>query len=547
VLLAGVLPLGLIGLWLTRDAQRSGEALLRNQLDAVLIRLDDAVQRRWVYRRSDLLLLTANEPVQSALREGGSAVADSAALVYLRQAYATMQLAIEQIRYRDVASRTRWALATDPAQVTRIASNEDSIGPRIVPATSILAIDVPISDEKGTVLGTLTADVRTRSLLPSEPTRGAPDPTVLALFNRMTGESLLPTPFDPELLRSVHFEWEGQQWLAVRRTLTEPALELVIASPLEPFVETFESTARRGALLLTLVGVTATLVAFILARRLTRSLERLVVAAEAVSGGDLDRHDIVARSAALTAHDEVSRLASAFDSMTDRLRRSLEELTQRRALGAVGDFAAELAHEVRNPLTTIRIDLQRLEEKLPNDPRLREPLADVLDAVNNLNQTVTGALRIARSGRIEVESVHLADTLAAARRSAEPEYVRREAMLEPLPDEVRNIRIRGDSAALGQLFLNLFINAAQSLEPGGRAGVIVKINADSVTVTVWDRGCGMSAQTLQRIFEPFFTTRSEGTGLGLAIAKRIATAHGGDVRVDSIPDVGTQVHVTLPV
>jgi signal transduction histidine kinase len=362
----------------------------------------------------------------------------------------------------------------------------------------------------------------------------------------MTGESLLPTPFDPELLRSVHFEWEGQQWLAVRRTVTEPALELVIASPLEPFVETFESTARRGALLLTLVGVTATLVAFILARRLTRSLERLVVAAEAVSGGDLDRHDIVARSAALTATDEVSRLASAFDSMTDRLRQSLEELTQRRALGAVGDFAAELAHEVRNPLTTIRIDLQRLEEKLPNDPRLREPLADVLDAVNNLNQTVTGALRIARSGRIDVEPVHLADVLENARRNAEPEYVIRHAALESLPDEARNIWIRGDSAALGQLFLNLLINAAQSLGPGGRAGVSIDHDADYLDVTVWDTGSGISAETLKRIFEPFFTTRSEGTGLGLAIAKRIVTAHGGDIHVHSAPGVGTQVHVTLP-
>jgi signal transduction histidine kinase len=498
-----------------------------------------------MYRRSDLLLLAGNDAVRQALwARSLPESADVAVLSYLRGAFDRLQPAVERVRWRDEAGRVRWMLRADPARVARLEAVEEPASPPVISATSLLPVAVPVMDEGGARLGTLEADVRTASLLPAGLARGAPAASVLGVIDRRSGASLLPTPFDPVVLEARRFEWDAQRWLVVRRSLAEPPVDLVLASPLDPYVRTFGRTAGQGALALAAVALAGCAMAAVLARRLARSMERLVDAAEAVARGDLDRRVEVALGG---GGDEVGRLARVFNDMTESLRRTLAELSQRQALAAVGEFAAALAHEVRNPLTAIRIDLQRIEEKLlPADARLREPLADVLAAVHRLDRTVSGSLRIARSGRISLEPVELAGVLESARRGAAPEFLARGAAVEPPPPEADGVRLRGDAAALGQLFLNLLLNAAQALGPGGRAGIAVASEPTAVAVSVWDTGPGIPASELPRIFEPFYTTRPDGTGLGMAIAQRIAAAHGGEIRVESTPGVGTCVEVRLP-
>ena len=119
--------------------------------------------------------------------------------------------------------------------------------------------------------------------------------------------------------------------------------------------------------------------------------------------------------------DEVGRVARAFNSMSASLRHTLDQLAERQSLAAVGEFAATLAHEVRNPLTAIRIDLQRLEEKLPDDPALRAPAVSCAADLDRLDATVTGALRVARSGQATLGRIDLRDPLRAAIHDVLPE------------------------------------------------------------------------------------------------------------------------------
>lgn len=106
--------------------------------------------------------------------------------------------------------------------------------------------------------------------------------------------------------------------------------------------------------------------------------------------------------------------------------------------------------------------------------------------------------------------------------------------------------VLGDEMALEQLFLNLLINAAQALERGGKAGIVVDVVGREVRVVVTDNGCGIPAPDLERVLEPFFSTKSNGTGLGLSIARQITVAHGGTLRIESAPNRETRVEVLLP-
>ncbi len=191
------------------------------------------------------------------------------------------------------------------------------------------------------------------------------------------------------------------------------------------------------------------------------------------------------------------------------------------------------------------MDLQRAEEH-STDPEAQKLVARTLRSVERLDATVTGALRVARSGKIERRAIDLRTPLVAAMESALPEFAASGATLERLPDGMTALPVQGDAAALEQLFLNLLLNAAQALEPGGRSGVKIAHDDGTITVSVWDTGPGLSAEARERLFEPFFSTKPDGTGLGLAVAQRIAAAHGGDVRAEAREPSGTTMRVRLP-
>jgi two-component system sensor histidine kinase AtoS len=363
--------------------------------------------------------------------------------------------------------------------------------------------------------------------------------SLLAVFDPESGASLLPLPFEPERMRRGQFEYEGQKWLARYRTLGEPPLIVALSSSLSPYLEPFALATRQGAFVLGAVALVGSLLVILLTRRMTRSLVSLADAAEAVAAGDL-QHTVDAGG-----RDEVAAVARAFNTMTQNLSNTLAQLSRQQGLVSVGEFAASLAHEVRNPLTAIRIELQSVEEEL-TAPDARAGLARALRHVQRLEATVAGALRVARGGQLALAPIDLRAALNAAWRTAQPEFDARGATLHPLDAALPRIAVRADAVAIEQLFLNLLHNAAQSLERGGETRGDVQIVNGRVDVTVRDSGRGIEPERLATIFEPIQSTRPEGTGLGLTIARRIAQAHGGDVEIESTIGTGTIVRVHLP-
>jgi HAMP domain-containing protein len=363
VLAVGVVPLGVLGFWLTRIAPRSGERLLRSRLDEGLAAAVEQVASRWLRMRSDILFLGDDTATQRSLRGEAEAIPPPS----FREIFDRLDPAVTAATVADDAGRELWTVDRNTGFETGSAGRAPGMG-----------LDFAIHERiSGTRLGRLSVVMGAAALLPPGELTPAVAGMVVGAFEPSTRISLLPVPLDPELLREESFTWGGDRWLAVSRELEDPPLEVVIAAPLTPFVAPFEQTARRSTWLLVGVAATGLLLAALVTGRMTRSLEALSRAADAVARGDLDRR-IEAQGG-----DEVSRLARAFNTMTESLQATLAKLARRESAAAVGEFAASLAHEVRNPLTAIKVDLQSVEERLPPDSPLREPQARALREVRS--------------------------------------------------------------------------------------------------------------------------------------------------------------------
>ena len=511
VLVAVVAPLALLGLWLARGTADAGERLLRDRLNATLDVVVRDVGERWVTTRGALLELADHAVVRTALAGvHGPGV----------EAQRILGSEVREVIVRDTLGVERWRLTRDAPM-----------------AGGRFTVRLPLRSHDGSGIGTMEATLVAAAVLAP---RGASSGASIGAVDRATGGSLLPLSFDAALARGDAFTWDGERWLAVRYAMQEPPVDLIAAAPLADYVAPFRAAARRGVLVLAAVAVLCVMAAAALTGRTTRALEELATTADAVASGDLGRTAHVPDGA------EVGRLARAFNTMSESLRRTLDALARRESLAAVGEFAAGLAHEVRNPLTAMRIDLQRAQEKLDDQSPLRGPIARALGQVERLDATVSGALRLARSGQVSNAPVDVLVPLDAAVHAAEPALSRAGAVLEVAFPPRAGLLVRGDPAALEQLFLNLLLNAAQALDDGGAVHVGVHDDGAVVRAVVRDAGRGMNADVMSRLFEPFYTTRAEGTGLGLALARRIARAHGGEIDVESAPGAGTTVTVRLP-
>ncbi len=524
ILLGAVLPLALVGWWLTRTAMRSGAEQLTAALDSSLDAIAGRIEQRWVFRRGDLALVSDNEVVRRMLQGGRTTQADSE---YLSTLFEGVRRSMPALRYRVDDQTVLWSADADAApldtarQSAVIPSGERSFSARI-PIRGV-------GKDSTRTVGVLEARIGLTAVLPLEETQNVVGHAVLTVTDRATGAPMLPAP-DPT---------ESKGWVTVRRALDQPPLDVALAAPAAAYVKPFERAAQLGLLALLAVSALVILLTTYLTTRLTSALEELVTATTAVARGDLQRN-VAARG-----DDEVARLADAFNAMTESLRRSLHDLSRQQALAAVGEYAATLSHEVRNALSAVRMDLQRVEEQEHDISKSRALASRALENVRRLDLIVSSSLGVARNGRTPTQHVDIHTILKRAIESAEPTFASNGAFLDAGNDESA-AWVDGDPAALERLFLNLLVNAGQAVKRGGRAQVKVEHLHGNCVVTIHDSGIGIPADQLTRVGEPFYTSKPGGTGLGLTIAKRIVAGHGGQFEIQSTPGCGTTARVLIP-
>ncbi|MBN1492108.1 MAG: sensor histidine kinase [Phycisphaerae bacterium] len=264
---------------------------------------------------------------------------------------------------------------------------------------------------------------------------------------------------------------------------------------------------------------------------------------------------------------ELGAIIAAYNDVTERLKESHDQLRQqvhrlrleladknrelarRERLAALGEMAAGLAHEIRNPLGGIQLFAGLLTKDLADRPRERGLAEKISNGVRTLDGIVTDILAFAGEAEPRLAPVHLGRLIPEALDLAAATFEQWGTQVRWASSEAKDeaLMMEADPNQLQRALLNLLQNAADAAGTGGCVEVTASADAqERVHVAVADNGPGIPSELLDRIFNPFFTTKDRGTGLGLAIVHRIIEAHGGSVRATNREQGGAMFSVSLP-
>jgi two-component system nitrogen regulation sensor histidine kinase GlnL len=258
-------------------------------------------------------------------------------------------------------------------------------------------------------------------------------------------------------------------------------------------------------------------------------------------------------------HGKVSGATLFFKDLT-RVEQLEERERLRDRLAALGEMAAAIAHEVKNPLAGIEVMAGILKRQLPESEDAQSILRDIIKEAKMANAIVLEVLDFVRPIRLQVERIALVDVIRDAISMSESHVPRGDIGVDvSIPEDLAPIQ--GDPHQLRQLFTNLLTNAFEALGGKGRVTLTATQLAPEeeptagaethagpmLQIEVADNGPGVPADVIDRIFSPFFTTKAQGSGLGLAIVRKIVDAHDGRIDVESKAETGTRFRVTLPI
>jgi len=243
------------------------------------------------------------------------------------------------------------------------------------------------------------------------------------------------------------------------------------------------------------------------------------------------------------SRDEIGQLNSAFNEMVAELRRNRAQIAYLQKISAWQEVARRLAHEIKNPLTSIKMLIQRAGEQ--EEPLEGEDLEVIVEELDRIDFTVSRFLRSARQSEMAFSDTDInslvEDVLAITGPKIEKSGIHIEKELE---ENLALLQVDGPS--IKQVLMNGILNALQAMPSGGELTISTARVDKALHCTIGDTGDGISEENLKHIFDPFFTTKEEGTGMGLAVAWNIAQQHGGRLDIVSRERVGTSLILILP-
>ncbi|WML38390.1 ATP-binding protein [Neobacillus sp. OS1-2] len=221
-----------------------------------------------------------------------------------------------------------------------------------------------------------------------------------------------------------------------------------------------------------------------------------------------------------------------------------EELRKKEKFALIGQMAAAIGHEIRNPLSSLKGFTQLQQERNPDGNQFYPIMIEEIDRINSI---VDDLMYLGKPKGIKFESAHIEEiityTHSITKHQAERQGIAFETtMADSIPP------LECDEKRLKQVFLNLIKNAIESMPEGGKIQVLVKCVEDrKIYISIQDEGYGIAEESLPNLGEPFFTTKKDGTGLGLLVTNQIIKDHNGELKIESEIGIGTKVKVMLPI
>ncbi|HUX19848.1 MAG TPA: ATP-binding protein [Spirochaetia bacterium] len=288
------------------------------------------------------------------------------------------------------------------------------------------------------------------------------------------------------------------------------------------------------------------LVSFLLSEEIMRPIVNLEEATRRVAEGDFS-YRILGR-----ASDELSMLVSSFNRMVSELERSRLKLLQTEKVTAWQEIAQRLAHEIKNPLTPIKLSAQRILRKAQTDPANLERIVEtsvqaIINEVDNLDRLLREFRDFSRLPAPTLADVDLRRLVNEVAEVHAAPYKSIQFRMEEIPE---GLILKADKTQLKQVFINLFKNAFEAIDGEGRvtvrADLVRKGNTQYCRIQVRDTGRGIGEEYQNQVFNPYFTTKGAGTGLGLPIVERIIVDHKGQIWFETQERVGTTFFIDLP-
>ena len=332
---------------------------------------------------------------------------------------------------------------------------------------------------------------------------------------------------------SASFEEDGDRRIASFTNLADPAWTVLATGSVDEFSAPFARAQVLDLVLFLAVALSVWLGFLVMAGRLTRSLTALTDAADQVARGDLDP------ALPTSGTDEVGKLTGAFGLMLQRIREMLNRVRENRHMAAVGSFASQLSHEIRNPLTSVKLNLQSLQRGVEAGEvheSHSESVEICLKEVKRLEGVVSGVLSLARVTPPRADPCSVHGALDSALRALAPQTEAAEVEVE-VDLRADCDTVIGEVERLEGAFMNLLLNAIEAMPGGGRLTVTTELVRGPVSeylvrVRIEDEGPGISVEEREKIFEPFFSTKESGTGFGLALAQQTMEEHGGRLALE---------------
>jgi len=449
-----------------------------------------------------------------------------------------------------------------------------------------LFTSAPVRASDGQLVGVLMIGTRLETLLADLKSQALADIVMLDSNGQMMATTLAQpdegyAPFelsaqaiadiDPSSTRDLSLYGRSFQIVYAPLTVREQSLGILgVVLPSNYLVDTEATSRDTFSLAFSAITLVVILLGYGLSQSIARPLSRLRAMSQAVAAGDLDQ------SIRLAREDEIGELASAFDTMTLRLRErtaeaarlyaesiqrneelaetnarlkaTQQQLIQSEKLGAIGQLTAGIVHDVKNPLAVIKGLAETLQEDLELDADTRKQLSVIRDSAAKANDIITDLLKFSRQSSLEMSDHDMKATVESALRLTA--YLTRKAGVEVVADlPVDSVWVTYDAQQIEQVLVNLIQNAVQAMSDGGTLRVSLSRTDTTVAVAVQDTGVGIPQENLTRIFDPFFTTKppGEGTGLGLSVSYGIVSHHKGHIEVESSVGQGTTFTILLPV
>ena len=356
----------------------------------------------------------------------------------------------------------------------------------------------------------------------------------------VVSELLEPSRLAPELgdsgyafVATQYFPWKGS-WVKLTTRFT-----------IDPQEEVFRAFRNRYLFALSICFFVALgLMIYLIAINL-RPLRELSASLSRISSGELENVTSQSNTA------EIRALEDTFNRMVESLREkeTVEaNLRQAQRLSAIGNLAAGVAHDVRNPLNAMKLlsshAIDTLEDS-PNNETAIKQIRTIRNEVNRLEEIVSGFLALAREEELKREDRAidplLEECINLVHKDAETRKVRLTSELR-----AKETVLHIDPKQMTRAIINVLINALEACPEGGRVRMFSRVIDDSCEIEVRDDGPGMPRDVLEHVFDPYYTTKTTGTGLGLSITRGIIEEHGGAISITSTQGHGSQVLISLP-